>query len=50
MKKILILILFLLFSCEDDGMSPNFGCMNEVAGHVIMENYNQCIQDLKMIK
>ena len=26
MKKILILILFLLYSCEDDGLTPIYGC------------------------
>ena len=31
MRKLSLLILILLFSCEDDGISPNYGCMNETA-------------------
>ena len=31
MRQLSLLILILLFSCEDDGIFQNYGCMNEAA-------------------
>jgi len=39
MKKILPLIIIFIFSCEDDGVTPNYGCTNPEASNY-QENAN----------
>ena len=39
MKKIILLISFLLFSCEDDGITPTYGCTDIKATSASYDQY-----------